>query len=166
MKFYEFIDIMRNELEKNEHINDWLNIIFGQEQRFLKAGSKIKLFRKESEINFDYNNIDLNDEIIMKSVDFGLLPIQFFKIQAPKRVESNLYLTISDEIIEKEQKYFFEDISNTYINYMSSAMYTFSINEEKEKSNFFSKMFKQKDDEVRKKKIFFCRRLLWKSNNI
>ena len=155
LKFYEFIDIMRNELEKNEHINDWLNIIFGQEQRFLKSGSKIKLFRKESEINFDYNNIDLNDEIIMKSVDFGLLPIQFFKNQAPKRVESNLYLTISEEIIEKEQKYFFEDITNTYINYMSSAMYTFSINEEKIKSNFFSKMFKQKDNEVRKKKYSF-----------
>ena len=29
----------------------------------LKVGSKIKLFRKESEINFDYNQIDLNDEI-------------------------------------------------------------------------------------------------------
>ena len=155
LKFYEFIDIMRNELEKNEHINDWLNIIFGQEQRLLKVGSKIKLFRKESEINFDYNNIDLNDEIIMKSVDFGLLPIQFFKNNAPKRTESNIYSNISDEIIEKEQKYFFDDIDNTYLNNMSTAMYTYSVIEENTQSNFFSKIFKQKNNETRKKKYSF-----------
>ena len=155
LKFYEFIDIMRNELEKNEHINDWLNIIFGQEQRLLKVGSKIKLFRKESEINFDYNQIDLNDEIIMKSVDFGLLPIQFFKNSAPKRNETNTYFSFSDDIIEKEKKYFFEDIENLYINYNNSFIYTYSIIEERKK-NFFSKMFKkQKNADIRKEKYSF-----------
>ena len=154
LKFYEFIDIMRNELEKNEHINDWLNIIFGQEQRLLKVGSKIKLFRKESEINFDYNQIDLNDEIIMKSVDFGLLPIQFFKSNVPKRNEANTYFCLSDDIIEKEKRYFFEDIKNNYINYISSFMYTYSIIEDK-KENFFSKMFKQKNIDIRKEKYSF-----------
>ena len=164
LKFYEFIDIMRNELEKNEHINDWLNIIFGQEQRLLKVGSKIKLFRKESEINFDFNKVDLNDEIIMKSVDFGLLPIQFFKNSSPKRCELNNYFSIDEDIIEKEQKHFYEDLYNIYLNYNSCAMYTYSILEEKRKS-FLSKMFTQKKDN-RKKKIFICRRLFWKYNNI
>jgi hypothetical protein len=102
LKFYEFIDIMRNELEKNNHINDWFNIIFGQEQRLLKTGSKIKLFRKESEINFDSIKVDLNDEIIMKSVDFGLLPIQFFRNNAPNRSETNSYFSMSDDIYKNK----------------------------------------------------------------
>ena len=155
IKFYIFIDIMRNELEKNEHINDWLNIIFGQDQRLLKVGSKIKLFRKESEINFDFNKVDLNDDITMKSVEFGLLPIQFFKNSIPKRPESNPYYIIDEDIIQKEEKYFFKDIKNKYCNYMNSAMYTLSIIEEKRKSNFFSKMFSQKKKEYRRKKYAF-----------
>ena len=154
LKFYEFIDIMRNELEKNEHINDWLNIIFGQEQRLLKVGSKIKLFRKESEINFDFNKVDLNDEIVMKSVDFGLLPIQFFKNSSPKRSESNIYFNIDEDIIEKEQNHFNEDLKNTYFNYNNCVMYTYSIIEEKKKS-FLLKMFYQKKNDNRKKKYSF-----------
>ena len=154
LKFYEFIDIMRNELEKNEHINDWFNIIFGQEQRILKIGSKVKLFRKESEINFDFNKIDLNDEMIMKSVEFGLLPIQFFRNGAPKRADVNNYFSTDESIIEKEQNYFFEDISNIYFNYLNCVMYTFSILEEKRKSNFFSKMFNHKKEDRREKYSF------------
>ena len=155
LKFYEFIDIMRNELEKNDHINEWLNIIFGQEQRLLKTGSKIKLFRKESEINFDYNNIDLNDEIIMNSVEFGLLPIQFFRGHPPKREEANTYALIDEEIIKKEEKYFFDCIKNTYINYMNTAIYIHSIIEEKNKKNFFSKMFNSKNQEIYREKYAF-----------
>ena len=155
LRFYEFIDIMRNELEKNDHISDWLNIIFGKEQRLLKAGSKIKLFRKESEINFDYNNIDLNDEIIMNSVEFGLLPIQFFRNNPPKREEPNTYSVIDEEIIKKKEKYFFEYIDNTYLNYMNTAIYIYSIIEEKKEKNFFSKMFNSKNKEIRREKYAF-----------
>ena len=153
LKFYEFVDIMRNELERNEHINDWLSIIFGQEQRILKLGSKIKLFRKESEINFDYNKIDLNDEMTMKSVEFGLLPIQFFRNYSPKRTDTNNYMNTDDNLIEKEQNYFFEDISNIYFNYSNCVMYTFSILEEK-KSSFLSKMFTHKKENRREKYSF------------
>ena len=146
---------MRNELEKNEHINEWLNIIFGQEQRFLKVVNKVKLFRKESEINYVFNKVDLKDEITMKSVEFGLLPIQFFKSSIPKRAESNPYFNIDEDIIQKEEKYFFKDIRNKYYNYSNAAMYTFSIIEEKKKCHFFIKMFSKSKKEYRRKKYAF-----------
>ena len=155
LKFFEFIDIMRNELEKNEHINDWLNNIFGQDQRFLKFGNKVRLFRKESEINFDINEVDLKDEITMKSVEFGLLPIQFFRNSVPKRTESNSYFSFDEDLIQNEENYFFKDLRNKYSNYMNSAMYTFSIIEEKRKSNFLKKMFCPKNKEYRRKKYSF-----------
>ena len=95
LKFYQFIH--RNELEKSEHINDWLNIIFGQEQKLLKVGNKIKLYRKESEINFDCNKIGLNGELNMKSVDFGLLYI--FSIIEEKNYKK--YFVKKKNIVEK-----------------------------------------------------------------
>ena len=43
----------------------------------------------------------------MKSVDFSLLPIQIFKNNAPKRTDSNNYLSIDENIIQKRTKIFF-----------------------------------------------------------
>ena len=80
LKIFIFVDYMKKELETSkEHISSWLNIIFGQGQRFRNNGKeKELLFRPESYIDIDENTYEKysKNEIIMKSMEFGLIPLQ------------------------------------------------------------------------------------------
>ena len=60
-----------------ENLSYWLNIIFGTQQKFLKKKTG-QLFRTESYIDIDEETFKkyTNDNIIMKSVEFGLIPLQ------------------------------------------------------------------------------------------
>ena len=75
-KCFIFIEEMKNKIERlTKDLSLWLNIIFGLNQ---KASSKNEqYFRSESYINLSnkYNNY-LKDDIIMTSVEFGLIPLQ------------------------------------------------------------------------------------------
>ena len=80
MTFFLFVDYMKKELESlKKDLSSWLRIIFGDQQQFRKKKKKGGLlFRKECFI--DINNITYEeyskDENIMKSVEFGLTPLQ------------------------------------------------------------------------------------------
>ena len=81
---------MKKKLESiNNNLVSWLNIIFGQEQRYkLKDKKQIQLFRKESYIDIDKKLYEeySNNEIIMSSIDFGLIPLQ--TIFNPKKLNN------------------------------------------------------------------------------
>ena len=77
-KIFLFILKMKNVLENmKENLAFWLNIIFGTQQRYSKK-KEGQFFRTESYL--DSNDDSLikysNDTIIMKSVEFGLIPLQ------------------------------------------------------------------------------------------
>ena len=80
MTFFLFVDYMKKELESlKKDLSSWLRIIFGDQQQYRKKKKKGGLlFRKESVI--DINNITYEeyskDVNIMKSVEFGLIPLQ------------------------------------------------------------------------------------------
>ena len=76
-KFFIFIENMKNDLESlKEDINDWINIIFGIYQKKIKKLGQT--FREESYIDIDENTRKkyLNDDLILKSVEFGIIPLQ------------------------------------------------------------------------------------------
>ena len=78
LKIFIFIVKMKNNLENlKENLSSWLNIIFGTHQKYLKK-NKGQLFRTESYIDIDEDTFKKysNDDIIMKSVEFGLIPLQ------------------------------------------------------------------------------------------
>ena len=75
-KCFVFTEFMKNMLENLKDFPKWLNIIFGLNQKL--SPKKIQYFRKESYINNeneDYNKY-LNNDIIMSSVEFGIIPLQ------------------------------------------------------------------------------------------
>ena len=80
LKIFIFVDYMKKELESSkEDICSWLNIIFGEGQRFINNGKeKEQLFRTESYLDIDENTYKKysKSEIIMKSIEFGLSPLQ------------------------------------------------------------------------------------------
>ena len=78
-EIFLFIDYMKKKLEglNGNNLSAWLKIIFGEGQKY-KGKNKELLFREESyidpnEVNFE--NYSKN-ELIMKSVEFGLIPLQ------------------------------------------------------------------------------------------
>ena len=79
-KIFLFILKMKNSLENmKDNLAYWLNIIFGPKQKYLKKKNG-QIFRSESYLNVDDETLKKysNDNIIMKSVEFGLMPLQIF----------------------------------------------------------------------------------------
>ena len=76
-KYFIYVNNMKKKLESsNNIINGWINIIFGTKQKF---NSKNELyFRSESYIDKKENDYQkfIKDNIIMSSVEFGLIPLQ------------------------------------------------------------------------------------------
>jgi hypothetical protein len=80
-KIFIFIDYMKKKLENlnGSNLGSWLNIIFGEGQKYKYKGKKKELlFRKHSYVDLDETTLInyTNNDIIMKCVEFGLIPLQ------------------------------------------------------------------------------------------
>ena len=75
-KSFIFLEFMKNKLENLKDWTNWINIIFGLNQKFSQKNQQY--FRTESYINFkDKKYTDyLKDDCIMNSVEFGMIPLQ------------------------------------------------------------------------------------------
>ena len=127
-KIFFFVDYMKKQLESlNGCLCSWLNIIFGVEQKWKNVGKKKEqLFRTESYIN-DINqktfNKYTNDDLIMQSIEFGLIPLQTIfdpKILNNLENKNNNFEKIDEktkiEIEKIKQKKLKDDINNKSIN--------------------------------------------------
>ena len=98
-KCFAFTEHMKNLLENLKDFPKWLNIIFGLNQKFSPKNQQY--FRKESYINNDnddYNNY-IKDEIIMSSVEFGIIPLQTI-------YEQNILINLQKRKNEYESYYY------------------------------------------------------------
>ena len=97
-KYFIFVEKMKSKLKKSkDHIYLWFNNIFGIYQKYNK--DKEQLFRPEIYIDFDQNNDDyLKNDIIMRSVEFGIIPLQIlFDKKILKKIKNN-YEKINSDI--------------------------------------------------------------------
>ena len=85
---YQFILNMRQNLEKEEKINEWIDLIFGINQK--KEKTKREYYERESYVNFKKDDSILNDQIIMDSTDFGLVPFKVFDKKFPVVQKENI----------------------------------------------------------------------------
>ena len=88
-----FVRINRDALESkyvSEHLNEWIDLIFGYKQRGLDAINSFNVFNHLSykgEINLDHI-IDENEKRITTMIihNFGQIPLQLFKRKHPRRI--------------------------------------------------------------------------------
>ena len=78
IKYFIFVDFMKNRLEYfKKKVVQWINIIFGEEQNSKKKDN-MKLFRAESFVDVDDDTLEkyTNNDIIIQSIEFGLIPLR------------------------------------------------------------------------------------------
>ena len=106
-----FVDYMKHKLEHlNDNLKNWVKLIFGEYQRYPKKNKnhKIKYFRNECYIDLDEEMFKKysNDDGIMRSVEFGLTPLQTIfdsKILTNFHLNKHNYEKL-EEISKKESK--------------------------------------------------------------
>ena len=97
---YKFISDMRNELEKEVKLNEWIDLIFGVKSE--KDELKRDYFSKNSLVTFENKEEILKNKIIMDSTDFGLIPFKLFNSKYPiiKRDNIDKLKNYNDQMID------------------------------------------------------------------
>ena len=79
MKNYaKFLGKMRKDLEEEVNLNEWIDLIFGINQKYyvLNDKEKFQYYDELSETKFKNNSSILSNKIAMDLVEFGVLPFQ------------------------------------------------------------------------------------------
>ena len=85
---FAFIADMRNLLEKEEKLNEWIDLIFGVKS--LKDEKNRLYFSDETRVNFECNDELLKDKIFMHSTDFGIIPFKLYNSKFPSIKKNKL----------------------------------------------------------------------------
>jgi hypothetical protein len=108
---FKFVEFMKDYLENiNLEVYNWLNLIFGNKQKYHDLSKLDQYFRTETYFSFDNADKErligyLSNDVIMSSFEFGLVPIQI--------------LFGDKEIKEKAKNY---NYSNININNITSEL--------------------------------------------
>jgi hypothetical protein len=78
---YKFLSDIRESLEKEKKINQWIDLIFGVDQK--ENENHQIYFEYQSHINYENNSELFNNALSLQSVDFGLIPFQLFHEKFP-----------------------------------------------------------------------------------
>ena len=83
IEIYQFLKNMRNNLEKEENLNQWIDLIFGINKDTNEK--KERYYNPNRNVEFKYKPELTNDDLMMQSFDFGVLPLQLFNENFPKQ---------------------------------------------------------------------------------
>ena len=78
---YKFLAEIRENLDNEKKINQWIDLIFGVEQK--ETENQQVYFEKQSYINFENKSELYNNPLSLQSIDFGLIPFQLFYEKFP-----------------------------------------------------------------------------------
>ena len=120
--FANYICLMRKNLEEEKGINQWIDLIFGINQRYYELNSEFKFhyYEKSSEISFKIEQGKSKDILEMDKVNLGLLPYQLFKEEFPiVDKKGNL------ELIENLKNFNNDSFNDDHINIVNSPIQTF-----------------------------------------
>ena len=133
---FKYIEYMRNSLEKDKLIDifSWIKLIFGSGQMFNDIKKKDLWFRPESYITLDDKILNkyLKVNLIMKSIDLGLIPLQTvfddFKIDKKKISLKKFYKKEIEERINYDEKNYIIELNEIKSNSNIKNQYNFIDN--------------------------------------
>jgi hypothetical protein len=115
---------MRKNLEEEKDINQWIDLIFGINQRYyqyeLNSDFKYQYYEKNSEISFKTDQEKSKDLLEMDRINFGLLPYQLFKEEFPIVDKKD-----NSELIARLKNLNKDLFNDEHINIVNSPMHTF-----------------------------------------
>ena len=135
---YTFLKDMRNYLENEPKLNLWIDLIFGVNKDY--NAERQRYYNKNSNVSFKPNEKIMNDELIMQSYDFGVLPYQFLTEQFPEKPKVSQNLKF--EIDKFNYKQFHED----HINCLTGKITFFCKGEKGINKEYFKLINKIKDE--------------------
>ena len=139
LKKYIFLRNMREYLEKEEKLNDWIDLIFGVNKEFRSnnGGKTERYYNKNNNVNFiDYEN-NLKNDLIMQSYDFGVLPFQLFFQNFPENIK------ISEYFKKEIYKYNKREFNMDHIECLINGKESFICQGEKGINNEYFKIMKK-----------------------
>ena len=77
---------MRNILEEQNDLHKWINLIFGNRQKYsYYEGKQFKNYEKYCEVKYKNDKKKYNNDFVLALADFGLLPYQLFNKDFPSK---------------------------------------------------------------------------------
>ena len=104
---YNFLKNMKNNLENEEKLNQWIDLIFGINKEFDENNERY--YSSNNNVEFISKPKVINDDLILQSCDFGVLPYKLFSEKFPS--QNKIQKDIESEII----KYNYNQFLNDYI---------------------------------------------------
>ena len=95
IKKYIFLKNMRNNLEKEENLNKWIDLIFGVSKEFNEKNERY--YNSDRNVEFISKPEFIKDNLMMQSCDFGVLPLQLFFDKFPE--QNKIDEKLSNEIL-------------------------------------------------------------------
>ena len=83
IEIYKFLRNMRYNLEKEDNLNQWIDLMFGINKYFNEKNERY--YNPDRNVEFISKPELTNDDIMMKSCDFGVLPLKLFYETFPKQ---------------------------------------------------------------------------------
>ena len=135
LKKYEFLKNIRNELEREKNLNQWIDLIFGKNMEFNENNERY--YNKNNHISFEPDENIINDDLTMQSYDFGVLPLKLFDDPFPIRPK------ISNDIEKKIYNLNINKFNEDHINCLSNSKESFICKGEKGINNEYLKIIEQ-----------------------
>ena len=87
---YNFLKNMRNYLEEQENLNEWIDLIFGINKEFNENNERY--YNSDRNVEFKTKPEFIEDDLMLQSCDFGVLPMKLFNEKFPtqNKIDKNL----------------------------------------------------------------------------
>ena len=135
LKKFEFLKNLRNELENENNLNQWIDLIFGKNMEFNE--NRERYYNKNNHISLEPDENIFKDDIIMQSYDFGVLPLKLFEDKFPNKPN------ISNDIKKKIYNFNINKFNEDHINCLCYGKESFICKGEKGINGQYMKIIEQ-----------------------